>query len=1311
MKRVTVLLFLLCSCIAIHAQNSRLYTAENGLSSSQVNCLCQDRDGYIWIGSQDGVFRFDGMASDIFLPGQSVSAIFEDSGGAMWVGSSTGLFRYDRSLHSFTKYNVPDNNGQNSSQYIVSLAESVSYTGRSELLVCSSSSGCYFIDLETLVVDVERSRFTNDKLLSPYISSCLVDHGGSIWFALDDGGLTVFDVSGDVRYYRDYFVSAMAEDNVTGNVALGTYSQGLFIYEKQSHKIVKADHPSLQGADIRALLYYNDTHEPGRILVVGTEDNGYHYLPLLPSGLVDEGGEIPQRGQPWKIHALLADSQGNVWFGAYQKGVIVHPNSLYGFSSRQFPACVTSICVDVEGNTYVGTDGSGLFVTDSRGRTRNYNKENSVLSTNAVLSVDIDGNGNTWVGTYLGGLYLLDRSGRLSAFVAEGLDDRIKTIAYNPADNNIYIGTSGGGLAVISSSTHKLVNIICTNDNQWVSSLLVASDGTVWVGTYDGVLQYLTNSGELARTELWGTGEENRVYCIDEGRNGALWIGTGDGIVQYNRVTGHLGQRITKNQGLGNGSVKGLLCSEDDVWVSTGAGLSRYRISKGRVSTYYAYDGLQGNEFHTGATERTPDGLFYFGGTNGISYFDPAMVNSGGHKMPAIKFTKLTVMNEATDINPDVPIVIPNRSKLFSIGFMVAEYTNPEKVVYSYRMEDFDTGWHRVGSRVRSATYTNLPHGRYVFRVRAFFEGEEDNYTETSIAIRIENPWYLKWWAMLTYLLLFLTLVSFVWLILRRRASEKKEKQLAALKEMRLGMFTNMTHEIRTPLSLVMSPLKRMRESEQDPKQRDAYNLMYRNCLRINRIVNQLMDLRKVDEGQMKLHFVKTDIVKFILDIMHSFDELASSNNISFSLDTVSTPEFIWLDPGNFDKIIFNILSNAFKFTPQNGRITITLKEEEGNLGISIFNSGSHIDDDAVEKVFERFYQADGNFTYNGSGVGLNLTKLLVELHHGTVRARNTEEGVVFEISVPCGSDHLTAEELSTTLHHQGLYPVQNTREEVVPSVSLKPNTDKTIKSKKNLVIVEDDTEALEYLRGELGNRFSVKCYTSGQEAFQEICRTLPDAIVTDLVMPGMSGLELCSKIKHNPSTNHIPVIVLTSESDDETRKACSDAGADRYFAKPASMDVMESEIARAIASYETIRGKFSNTADYGFESVTMPFDKGKLYEKMIGVIKANLDNSEFSVDDLSRELGMSRVHLNRKTKELGCPPPSMLIKSIRLKQAAYLLVGSNVNVSEIAFRVGFASHSYFTKAFREYFGMSPKEFIQKYKNRQDSEEFRKLVE
>ncbi|MBR1489283.1 MAG: response regulator [Bacteroidales bacterium] len=1364
MKRfVLSFLSVLIPMLPAVAQTARLYTSESGLPSSQVNDIFQDSRGFIWISTENGLARFDGMDFTTFrfarhkadaLASDLVLTVFEDSRGTLWTGTSMGLQTFDPDNNSFSRMDLNDPDVPGSTQHISAIAEIRIGKQPSELWVATSQHGVYILDTETHTLKNDRRDLLNRNLPSPFVYTLFQDSQGRVWLSGETGGLSVVDaktmepcgIGLDGPGIRTF-----SEDPVSGNILIGTMD-GLYIYEAERNGVRPSSDPQARTSEAFALLPNRSNQRAGeRTFLVGTEAEGLQVYDMETDRLRRANlSSIPYDLSNWKIHALLEDSQGNVWAGAFQTGVLVIPRSMYGFGylpvSReghfgQYSACATSIVRNpADGALWVGTDGGGILRVGKDGSRSFFTAENSGLDNNSIMTLAFDRHGVLWVGTYLGGLFTYTPSAGFRSFADQRKigSGSVVCLSYDPEKDLMYAGTYGAGMSIIAAGTQKVERTIVQDINKWVSALMIDRTGMVWLGTYNGPLCYNHALGKLLTYNVGDIAIEARVYCLYEASDGKVWIGTGEGLTVCDRARG-TSRTYSEADGLPSNVVSAIREDQDgSLWISTSYGLSRLDPKRGTFTNYYAYDGLQGNEFHYGAAFQDADGRLFFGGTGGVTHFYPQVVNQKTHPVPPLSFSKLTVLNQEVDydasrshnildkhITEASRIDLPHARNTFSMEYAVLEYTNPRKIRYSYRLDPFETTWHHTSPAARVATYTNLPAGTYTLTVKAYFDGAEEDYSSRSIEIHVGYPWFLSIGAFLIYgaLLAAAAFLLIDWMRRRRRLAQ--EREASEIKDLKLQMFTNISHEIRTPLTLLMSPLKQMREAEKDPHTKGLYNLMYRNSLRILRMVNQLMDMRKVDEGKMQLHFLETDIVYFIRDIMQSFDELASSRSITLTLEPERPVENIWIDQGNFDKIIFNLLSNAFKHTPDGGRIRIGVSAPVDNRGelpygirqlvrIDITNTGSHLEEGDQEKVFERFFQSSVLDAKVGSGVGLNLTKMLVELHHGRIDASNTEDGVRFSVCIPEGCAHLSELEMSLTSHHKDLYtkmPAADQLARETEDLAFTPEadaSDKEVKSRRNLVIVDDDSEIRSYLLSEFRNRYNVKTFADAAEAWSEISVHQPDIVVTDLKMEGMDGIELCEKIKHNPGTNHIPVIILTSSADEATQQRSVDSGADRFLSKPLSIDLLKGTVSNILAAQETLRTKYTGRVNFDYSEAKIP-TAGPLQDRVAEVIRKNLDNPSFGVDDLAREVGMSRVHLNRKLKDTAGISPSSLIKSTRMKQAAYLLIHDKVNISEVAYRVGFSTPSYFSSSFREYFGMTPKEFVAQYIHTTDPDALDKL--
>ena len=1373
MKKGLILSILVATALqTAFAQTSRLYTSELGLPNSQINRISQDGQGFLWVSTEGGLLRYDGVYfeefrhdqnNDLSLLSDSVHDFCEDDRGVKWVGTAAGLAVFDSEHSRFDRFDLRDSRQPESRQFIGRLVLVHKRTGGSLLFVVTGGSGIFVIDTANQALLDDKREKIYASVPDEHISGAIVDADRRLWIVPDRSGLpAVLNVDSlepctDVRWDAELArtadrlqITTLVEDPVTHNLLLGTMEHGILLFDNAARTVRPAHGKAARQAVISGALYNNQARpEEGRCFLLGDENGGL----LLFDTATEEvrPGSLPsirRSSENWKATVMFEDNQGNIWLGLYQNGLLVAPRSMFGFSYIGFDkhgvpgqnsACIMSLYDDGK-RLWAGTDGAGLFCTEPGGGQRNFNKDNSGLTNNAVMCVEGDKHGNLWIGTYLDGLFVRDAGGRIRPFPEQARigTARIRTLEYDAARDLLYVGSYGAGLVVVDPVRMKVVAAYANEEYLWISALHLDQSGLLWVGTYNGPYQFVADSGQLVpfRSEAG----RPRVYAVFTDDGGNVWFGTGEGLF-CSDAEGHVLKRYGESDGLANNVIRDIVqAPTGNLWISTAGGLSRLNPRTGAVLSFHASDGLQSNEFRSGAVAQSPSGLLYFGGTGGVTAFSPRLIESGGYRVPQVSLSRLVELEREVDYDPNLGgdnlidkhiseatrILVPTGTDLFSLTFSVPEFTNPMRMAFACRLNGFDTDWKTVPSRQRTATYTNVPPGHYTFEVKAFFEGMPEEYSLRRIDIEVEAPWYRTGWAYAAYLLLFAGLVLFLQRLARERKNRLAQKKEAELKELRLGLFTNLTHEIRTPLNLVMGPLGAIREAEQDPVRKDTYNLMYRNCLRINRIVNQLMDLRKIDAGQMQLFFRETDLVYFIKDIMQSFDNLAESKRIDFSLASTHAEEPLWIDQGNFDKIIFNILSNAFKHTPEGGRIRVDISGATPNRGeleadirafvqVRIFNSGSRIEEAWISHIFDRFVQVNPHDANSGSGVGLNLTKMLVELHHGSITAENESDGVVFRVLVPVGKDHLSAEELAYTSHHKDLYikspGAQSGEHEDETFTQEEAPADKAARARRNVVVVDDDADTRGYLRDLLHGRYNVTTCADAEAGWKVVEETLPDAVVTDLVMPGESGSDLCARIRANDATRHIPVLILTGQNGVEEEQAASDSGADKFLSKPISVELLLSSIAQVISSREAVKEKFGVALDYDYTGIKMGSADDKLLHRIIESVQAHLDDPEYGVATLCADVGISRVHLNRKLKAFGKDSPGVLIKTFRMKQAAYLLANNKVNVSEVAYRVGFSSHSYFSNAFREYFGMSPREFVTRIQENPDDASLKQMFE
>lgn len=628
--------------------------------------------------------------------------------------------------------------------------------------------------------------------------------------------------------------------------------------------------------------------------------------------------------------------------------------------------------------------------------------------------------------------------------------------------------------------------------------------------------------------------------------------------------------------------------------------------------------------------------------------------------------------------------------------------------------------WLSTEPGVNRVTYNNLPPGKYTFHVRALSHG---NLSEIrTVKILITPPWYEMWWAYCIYVfllgLLVLGIVNYILSRMRHRREIMKREHAEQLNEAKLQFFINISHEIRTPMTLIINPLEKLLAEKKGGEVQKTYLMIYRNAQRILRLINQLMDIRKLDKGQMFMKFRETDMVGFIDDVMLTFDYMARKKKIHFSFEHAMPQLKVWVDMNNFDKILMNIFSNAFKYTPEQGEITVSLSTGRDAtrrdplkeyFEITVTDSGIGLDREKIERIFERFYQIDNDVTKSnfGTGIGLHLSRSLVELHHGIILAENREDapGSRFVIRIPLGSAHLRTDELEDvealiTPHAVLVKPEKTDLEEVFEEEEGEEDEEskKTGKAKNRMriLIVEDEEEILSYLKEELEGDYRIMTRKNGREAYDTILADTPDLVISDIMMPEMDGLSLCRKIKQNTNVNHVPVILLTAKSKPEDTMEGMATGADAYMVKPFNTELLKSTIANLLANRKLLKSKFSGAQQQEdkVQKLSMKSADEILMSKIMKVINENLSNPDLNVEMLAANVGLSRVHVHRKLKELTNLSARDFIKNIRLQQAAALLKEKKLTVSEVAYATGYTNLSHFSSSFKEVHGMSPKEYM-----------------
>ena len=935
-----------------------------------------------------------------------------------------------------------------------------------------------------------------------------------------------------------------------------------------------------------------------------------------------------------------------------------------------------------------------------------------------------------WVGTYGEGFGYIDPG--LQGYHPFPQYATSSAFSIKTTDHDIWVATMGQGLLRIDASSFGVkaytMKAKATIDrhlnciaNDFISGLSVSSDQKrVYAATTMGVC--CLDIEKENWTNVFGKN------CINYGTptrvakeyGGKLWIGTNDGLFCYD-IQKKTMKNYTTEKGLAdNGVVSFEQDKEGRLWLGTDHGLSCLNPKTGEIQSFFVDNGLQSNEFSDGASfmvDNDTTAVLLFGGVGGITWFHPERVKQ--HKWDA-KVCLVSFIVNRKPVNSetksgryqicDTTVIAADRFDLsshdntFSIQFSTLTYDNPEHVTYMYSING--EAYTRLQTGVNELTITHLPPGTYHFRVKA----QRNNQTteERTFTVVVHAPWYRTPFAYILYLL---AIGSAVWYYLvNRRRKEKDRLKLQEhmhkeqMGEAKLRFFMNISHEIRTPMTLIITPLISLMKQDHDPMRTGVYQTIKRNAERILHLINQMMDLRKIDKGMMQMRMKETDLVGFVGDLFSLFEHQAKVKNITFSYTHDAETLPVWVDRQNFDKVIVNILSNAFKYTPAGGEVYIHVTHDDKHARIAIGDNGEKIPEDKLNKIFERFYQSPSEINDRsvGTGIGLDLTRSLVELHHGTIEAHNLEQGCEFVVTIPLGNAHLKPEEIAQKDDPEPSGLLDNLEAETADAVEPVPETDvKNVPNKRfSIVLAEDDDEIREYIVRELSRDYDVKACINGRDALAEIYLAPPDIVISDVMMPEMDGNQLCTQLKLNPQTNHIPIILLTAKSRDEDKLEGLDTGADAYIVKPFNMDILKRTIANLINARRILRQKYGQTErlEKKVEEVKLQSPDEKLLERVMKTINKHLNNSDLSVDMIAEEVGISRVHLHRKMKELTGQTPHDFIRQLRLKQAAHLLANNNMNITEVVYACGFSNAASFSTMFKSVYGMSPREYMKQHR-------------
>lgn len=1335
--------------------NFKFVDIKEGITKRAVSIIKQDSEGFIWFGTNGtGLYRFDGINYKLYehqwhnlnsINSSFINSIFEDSTGNFWISTDEGLNLYNREFDNFESIDL--NSAFPVNENFTIKIKAIEELNKKELIVGTFGyGGLYRLDKSTLKA---KSILFDEKVSDSFLINSIIKVNKNSFYIGSSTGLYFFQFFENGKIIQQKIVNNTSVESlyldVSNNLWIGTGNDGLFKLSIKSSK-KETSIFKITNKRILSISEYNNH------IICGTENDGL--IIVNKQGVIAKqylhNNKDDYNLKSNSIWSLLVDKENRIWLGFYNKGVAVVDNLYNKFNAIQSltynpnslkAISVTGIQEDNDSNLWITTDGGGVdFLIKKTGKFVHFNKSENDILTDDIQNVYIDTKQQVWFGSWISGLYKLNlKTKQFSNFSTSNsslASNRVLTIQED-SKGIIWIGTFLKGLHYLNQKTNKITHC---NFNQFlkyelsdadIRRLYIDADDSIWLGTTNGLflVEQLGNNQfnvisykDKMSVKLRNHASTHRILSIYQSKDGLIWIGTdGGGLFSFNKSTQNF-KWYNKVEGFNELYVSSIIESDDtNIWVSGTGGITKLDRKNNSATNYTKDDGLLMNDFNYNAVLKSKSGELYFGGYEGVNYFHPEKMKKNTSE-PKLFFTDFKIFNKSVKPNENGSplsksisytsnITLTNKQSVFTIDYIGLNYTRPEKHQYAYFMEGVDPEWNYVGNS-KSATYTNLSPGNYVFNVKVANNDGVWTKKPLKLTVTILPPWYLSNWAYISYFILFIGFIILINWIQQERFKEKqavkferdKRLQEEKLNNKKLQFFTNISHEFRTPLTLILNPLNDLLQGTKTSLPYEAnekLKIVQKNAERLHALISELMDFSKLKSNKMSLNCKNVEIINFVSDIVGHFKEEASHRKIDLIFESKSSEFIAFIDKKMIEKVFFNIISNAFKVTPDKGVIIVTVQKLDEPIILKLFNknntikafeivvkdTGSGLTEKELTKIFKRFYQVDklSNGYYGSTGIGLEVVKDFVELHKGEINVSSKEkEGTQFKVILPLIEGDTTIIESST--------------EESITNVVLKNSIDTVAfdeisveKRTHTLLIVEDNTELRNYLNTSLKKYYKILTASNGKLGFELAHEKMPDVILTDVVMPEMDGVELCKLIKTTAKTSHIPLLMLSAKSMVEDKIKGIDSGADAYISKPFNMEILKSTLTQLILSRQILFNKFykeiSNKTKENPTSVDNQF-----MQKVVQYVHAHLSDSNLSNESLAEAMFLSRSQLYRKLKELTGTSVNEFIRNVRLEKAKQLLESKQYSISEVTYKVGFASPSYFTKCFKNKFGFLPTE-------------------
>ena len=1262
------------------------------LSDNTVRSIIQNKHGIMFFATNKGLHRFDGTKVYNYehIPEMrllSIKVLYEDSDGLLWLGTDAkGLYSFDLKKEVLT--------------HIPFRKDGKQAIGVSILSIYKSSSGVLWVgtfDQGLLCLKPQAYELTQQHKYSSDggVYALLEDRSKRIWLGTEYSGLKLLNQDGEIEdiYTMDKglpsnLIRSLYEDR-SGNVIVGTMSGISVLHHGSTLFQIPKNNPHVLVSDI------GETYSGE--LWLGSLGNGLYKYDIYRNNIVKERS-VSSKLSDKTVTAVYGSTEGILWVGSFYGGV----NKLV-FPSDEFK----SISTENENVTALQADANGLFIGTLTGKLRyvTKDKERTLLSLeqtakNGITACSKSNDGALWVGTFDNGIIRL--SGNTKHFYTKEngkLNNTTVSVIYKDRKHKIWAGTYGGGLSVYDEEIDGFKPVLYTDENgdipYFIYQILEDKEDNFWVGTQNGLL--LLNR-DTKQFKTYPLSSESKIYALHNGKSGSLYASTSDGYVySFNTKL----DRFEEEEPLKGMNIYGILEGDDKkLWLSSPHLLYVYTKKNKQLEAFDAMDGIKTSSFNIRAQAQGADGTFYFGGKGGVTMFRPDSVRKKV-RSNTLMLTDLLIYNTSvhtgqypavlgSHISEASVVNIPYDLKMFTVGFSDLNYKRPHLSKYVYKLEGFHNQWIETHALKPHATFTNLDHGEYNFIVKSLYTNGKQY-----LKIRVVPPFWLRTWFKVSFICLFL-FVGYLWYRsrinrIKRRAEQlecivaertqalEEQKNIAVqaknivvkLDEMKTRFYENISHEFRTPLTLIIDPVRQMIEKKSVDFSRLSGVL--ESAKQVLNLINELLDLSKLDMGQITLRAKKYSLNPFLKASIEPFYSLAEVHHIKFQYIEISAHIELYFDRLKLEKIINNLLSNAFKFTEENGVVSFIVEEMEKDVRLTVSDTGKGMSEDERSTIFNRFYSDTHNEM--NTGIGLALTKELVELHSGRIEVQSTlGEGSTFSVYLPKGCEHLADDQF----------------EEDQPFNEQTKETD--IRLGYTILVIEDQKDVREYIADVLGSEYKVLQSEHGKDGLHQANEDIPDLIITDVMMPEMDGITLVKELKSSEKTNHIPIIMLTARSEDEDRINGLNLHVDDYMIKPFNSEELRARINRLIKQRELLKNKYSQQLLLEPTPLDVQSVDEQFISKVKSIVEAHIEESTFSVTDFHESLAMSKKQLERKLKSVSGYTPNHFIRVMRLKRAKQLLESNAGNVSEVAFQVGFNNLSYFAKCFRDEFGLLPSE-------------------